>query len=44
MMRAIDRSVGRILQALEDTGQAENTIVVLTSDNGGVGNLLGLMI
>ena len=37
MMRAIDRSVGRVLQALEDTDQAENTVVVLTSDNGGVG-------
>ena len=37
MMRAIDRSVGRVLKALEDTDQAENTVVVLTSDNGGVG-------
>ncbi len=30
----VDTHVGRILQALEDTGQADNTIVVYTSDHG----------
>jgi arylsulfatase A-like enzyme len=30
----IDRSVGRIMQALEDEGLAENTILVFTSDHG----------
>jgi uncharacterized sulfatase len=30
----IDRNVGRILDSLEATGQAENTIVVFTSDHG----------
>jgi len=30
----VDRSVGRILKALDRTGLAENTLVVLTSDNG----------
>lgn len=30
----LDRQVGRVLQALEESGQAENTIVVYTSDHG----------
>jgi arylsulfatase A-like enzyme len=30
----VDHSVGRIMQVLEDTGVADNTIVVFTSDNG----------
>ncbi len=35
MIRAVDRSVGRVMQALEDNGLAENTLVFFTSDNGG---------
>jgi len=35
MIERLDFQVGRILQALDDTGQADNTIVVFTSDNGG---------
>lgn len=30
----IDQNVGRILDALEETGQLENTLIVVTSDNG----------
>lgn len=30
----VDRSVGKVLQALAESGQAENTIVVFTSDHG----------
>ena len=35
MVQSLDRGVGRLLAALEANGQAENTIVIFTSDNGG---------
>jgi uncharacterized sulfatase len=34
MIRAVDRSIGRVLDKLEAEGLADNTIVVLSSDNG----------
>ena len=34
MIELIDDNVGRMLRALEDTGQRENTVVVFTSDHG----------
>ncbi len=30
----VDAELGRVLNALEDTGQAENTVIVFTSDHG----------
>ncbi|MEM9310964.1 MAG: sulfatase [Pseudomonadota bacterium] len=39
MIHAVDRSVGRVLDKLEEEGMADNTIVVLSSDNGGAGYL-----
>ena len=35
MIQQMDLQVGRVLQALDANGMAENTIVVFTSDNGG---------
>jgi arylsulfatase A-like enzyme len=32
----LDRSIGRLMRRLEELGEAENTLVVFVSDNGGV--------
>lgn len=34
MVAAMDRHIGRLMQALEETGLADNTIVLYTSDHG----------
>jgi arylsulfatase A-like enzyme len=35
MMTSMDEGIGEVLRALERTGQADNTLVIFTSDNGG---------
>ena len=40
MIETLDQSVGRVLQTLDELGIAENTIVILTSDNGGLRSVL----
>lgn len=35
MVDRMDRGIGRVLQALDDSGAADNTVVMFLSDNGG---------
>jgi len=37
MIASVDESVGRVMQTLDELGLAANTVVMFTSDNGGVG-------
>jgi len=41
MIHSLDENIGRVLQALADKGQAENTVVFFTSDNGGLATAEG---
>lgn len=36
MVEAMDEAVGKVLKQLDDSGVADNTIVLFTSDNGGL--------
>ncbi len=39
MVTAMDHNVGRLIQSLKDAGQWDNTILIFTSDNGGLTTL-----
>lgn len=39
LIEHLDEGVGRVVKALKDNGQWENTVVVFTSDNGGQSNV-----
>jgi arylsulfatase A-like enzyme len=43
MVSFLDSLVGRVLNRLEEHGQAENTIVILTSDHGGMCGSHGIL-
>jgi len=36
MVESMDRAVGKVLKQLEESGLAENTVVMLSADNGGL--------
>ena len=42
MIEALDNSVGRVLQKLDELQLSDNTLVVFASDNGGVGKVTPL--
>lgn len=42
MVESMDVAVGRILAALDDLGLADNTLVIFTSDNGGLSTAEGM--
>ena len=37
MLHALDRSVGQVIDKLEEEGLSDNTLIILSSDNGGAG-------
>lgn len=36
LVEVMDRNVGKVLRAISESGQADNTIIIFTTDNGGV--------
>ncbi|SDW46885.1 sulfatase [Paenibacillus sp. CF384] len=41
MIYNLDWNIGRLVKALEETGQLDNTVIVFTSDNGGLATAEG---
>lgn len=40
LIASVDESVGRVMRVLDELGIADNTVVIFSSDNGGVGGYL----
>lgn len=38
MVESVDEGIGKMLAALKESGQYENTVIVIVSDNGGLSN------
>jgi len=36
MIESLDENIGRLMDTLEETGEADNTLMIFTSDNGGL--------
>lgn len=41
MIDTLDENIGRLLKAVDEAGQTENTVVIFTSDNGGLATAEG---
>lgn len=41
MIKNLDWNIGRVLKALKETGKLDNTIIIFTSDNGGLSTAEG---
>ncbi|MFB6219555.1 MAG: sulfatase, partial [Halobacteriaceae archaeon] len=41
MVESVDRAVGRVIDALDRTGRLDETVIVVTSDNGGLATAEG---
>lgn len=41
MVEKLDENIGRLLRVLEDLGKAEETVIIFTSDNGGLATAEG---
>jgi arylsulfatase A-like enzyme len=41
MIQVVDENIGKLIKALEDSGKLENTVIIFTSDNGGLSTAEG---
>ncbi|MBN2559035.1 MAG: sulfatase [Clostridia bacterium] len=41
MLKSLDKNIGRVMEALKETGQYDDTVVFFTSDNGGLSTAEG---
>ncbi len=41
MIESLDENIGRLLQAIDEAGEADNSIIIFTSDNGGLATAEG---